>query len=179
MTDDLAPLTVTSGTLRALFPPLSCTSRLGLSPLHPTPPSIPASRTSGFVRVPQEVMGLVLPEVYGERPGEGRASSHAGLTPEGGRARAVGGGPQTPVPFPERPTSCCALRPETLWPCLPAVGPGQTVSLSDPSFHHFTWKDLKVRRRCRPAWLRPEGSGSFQQSGKRANQPLTSFLPTS
>lgn len=113
-------------------------------------------------------MGLVLPEVYGERPGEGRASSHAGLTPEGGRERAVGGGPQTPMPFPERPSSCCALIPEALWPCLPAVGPEQTGSLSDPSFHHFTRKDLKVRRCCRPAWLRPEGSGSFQQSGKRS-----------
>lgn len=32
--------------------------------------------------------------------------------------------------------------------CLPAVGPGQTVS-SEPGFHHFTWKDLKAPRCCR------------------------------
>lgn len=69
---------------------------------------------------------------------------------------------------PERSASHCALIPKVLASCLQVVGPGQTNGLSDPSFHHFTRKDLKVLWRCRPARLRPEGRGSFQHSGKRS-----------
>lgn len=84
---------------------------LSFNPLHPrgalqgpgTLPSTPASGTSGFVRVPQEEMGLALPEVYGGQTCRGRASGRAGHTPEEGRERAVGGGPRAPVPFPGAP----------------------------------------------------------------------------
>lgn len=69
--------------------------------------------------------------------------------------------------------------PDAKGPRLLPVGPRQTVSLSDPSFHHFTRKDLKVLQRCRPARLRPEGEGASSNLEKEAGQPLASPLPAS
>lgn len=124
-------------------------------------------------------MGLVLPEVYGKR-GQERGQAPTMQVWPLKRRRPLGGSPRTPMHFPERSASSCALIPKALVSCLPAAGTRQTISLSDPSFHHFTRKDLKVLRRCRPAQPQPEGGGSFQQSGKRSRAathfPLANIL---
>lgn len=61
----------------------------------------------------------------------------------------------------------------------PGCGPGQSIRLSDPSFHHFTRKDLKAPRRRRPAQLRPGGGEASSNLEKEAGRPLARFSPTS